>query len=308
MNWNYIFYFLGTDVFLQAFIWTIFALGVYIAYRILDVADLSVESVFPFAAIMSILLVNNSVDPLLSIIISTLLAMICGLINALLHVALKIPSLLSGIIVMIGLYSINVVLCAGNISVSDGVPTIITYLNYIFKNGIVTKIFTALLFLVLSVFAIYWFFGTELGLSLRAAGKNKTMSRALGINTSSRYILGMVIATMFIGLAGALYGQITTHVNTEDGKGAIVIGLAIIFLGEVIFGKRSFKISLLSIAVGGLIYWLIMDVISIIPGFDSRFTLLVQALFIAIVVSIPHLKKVIGNYLKAHKKEVVQND
>lgn len=303
MNWEFVLQFLTTDTLLQAGIWSLFALGVYIAYRILDVADLSVESVFPFAAITSIIFVNMNIEPILSILLSVGLALICGLINSCLHVYLKIPSLLSGIILMIGLYSINVVLCKGTISIEEGKVTIITYLNSFINNNIASKIIAILTVLGIVMAILYWFFGTELGLSLRAAGQNKKMSRAQGINTDSRYILGMVIATGLIGLAGALYGQITTHVNTEDGRGSIVIGLAIIFLGEVIFGRKSFKITLLSIAVGGVIYWLIMDIITLIPGFNSNYTLLVQAIFIAIVVSVPRVQKIIKDKI-GNKKEI----
>lgn len=298
MNWGFVFEFLGTDVPLQAAIWSLFALGVFVSYRILNIADLSVESVFPFSAILSIFFINNGVDPLLSLLLSVLLSIIIGLLNACLKVFLKIPSLLSGIIIMIGLYSINVVLCKGTISLDSERMTIIKYINYIFNNLIVSKIIVSLFVLAIVMVILYWFFGTELGLSLRAAGKNKVMSKAQGINTNSRYILGMLIATGIIGLAGALYGQVTTHVNTEDGRGSIVIGLAIVFLGEVIFGRKTFKLSLISIFIGGLIYWLIMDIITLIPGFDTNYTLLVQACFIALVVSIPLLKKYIKQFIK----------
>lgn len=291
MDWSYIGSFLGTDVPLQASIWALFALGVYLSYRVLDVADLSVESVFPFSAIMTLFLINNNIEPFLSLIISVILSMLCGLINALLKVILKVPSLLSGIIVMIGLYSINVVLCKGTISLDGDKMTIIKYLDLLFNNLIVSKILVSLFFLSLTMVLTYWFFGTELGLSLRASGKNKLMARAMGINTDSRYILGMVLSSLIIGLAGSLYGQVTTHVNTEDGRGSIVIGLAIIFLGEVIFKKKTFKLSLFSIFVGGIIYWLIMDIISLIPGFNTNYTLLVQALFISVVVALPLFQK-----------------
>lgn len=293
MNWSYIGSFLGTDVPLQACIWALFALGVYLAYRVLDVADLSVESVFPFSAIMTIFLINNNIDPFISLIISVILSMLCGLINALLKVVLKVPSLLAGIIVMIGLYSINVVLCQGTISLESDKMTIIKYLDLLINNSIVSKIIVSLFFLTLTMILTYWFFGTELGLSLRASGKNKKMARAMGINTDSRYILGMVLSSLIIGLAGSIYGQVTTHVNTEDGRGSIVIGLAIIFIGEVIFKKKTFKLSLVSIFVGGIIYWLIMDIISLIPGFNTNYTLLVQALFISLVVAISQIQKLL---------------
>ena len=208
---------------------------------------------------------------------------------------------------MIGLYSVNVILSKGNISVNEGQNTIMSYVNKLFNNNIASKMVVSFIVMALVIGFIYWFFGTELGLSLRAAGKNKRMARANGLNTSFYYFLGMIISSSLIGLAGSLYSQATTHISSEDGKGMVVIALAIVFLGEVIFGKRSFKLTLISLFVGSLIYWLIMDIISVIPGFDSRLLFLVQAAFITIVVSIPHLKRYIQDKMK-HKKEVTNND
>ena len=307
MNWSSVFYFFGTDAPLQAFIFTILAVGVYLTYRILDVADLSVEGLFPFAAIITLLLINSNVDPFSSMLIAVLASAAIGALNAFLHIYLKVPSLLCGIIIMIALYSVNVVLSKGNISVNDGQNTIMSYMNMLFKNNIASKMVVSFIIMLLVLLLVYWFFGTELGLSLRAAGKNKRMARANGLNTSFYYFLGMIISSSLIGLAGSLYSQATTHISSEDGKGIVVIGLAIVFLGEVIFGKRSFKLTLVSLFVGSLIYWLIMDIISVIPGFDSRYLFAVQALFITIVVSLPHLKGKFKGKFK-QRKETITND
>ena len=186
MNWSAVGYFLLTDVPIQALIWALFALGVFVTYRILDVADLAVEGVFPLAAITSIFFINLGVDPLISLLISILAGVVVGFINGALHIYLKIPSLLSGIIIMIALYTVNVVISKGNISIDSGKQTIFTILNQLVGNRILSQ-FIILAFIVAVIFcAVYWFFGTEYGLSLRASGKNKTMSKANGINTHSR--------------------------------------------------------------------------------------------------------------------------
>lgn len=305
MNWSAIGLFLLQDVPIQTLIWAIFSLGVFITYKILDVADLSVEGVFPFAAIVSIGLINFGIDPLLALLIAVIGSMFIGFINALLHIYLKIPSLLSGIITMISLYTINVVLSHGNISINTGNQTIFTIFNSLINNRIVSQLIVLALFVLVLFLVIYWFFGTEYGLSLRASGKNKTMSKANGINTNNRYIVGMIMATAFIGLAGALFGQINKATATDSGKGTIVIGLAIVFLGEVIFGEKiNFKKSLISIVLGSFIYWLIMDLIYSIPGFNTNFTFLIQAVIITIVVAMPVFKK----YIKRIKRQKNEDD
>jgi putative ABC transport system permease protein len=301
MNWGSILEFLGTDATTQGLIWTIFALGVFVSYRILDVADLSVESVFPFSAIISLLFVNLGVQPILAIVIAVILGGMIGFINGCLHVYLKINPLLSGIIIMVALYSPNVIISSGNIVLDSDEYTIFTGLNTLLDNYVVSK----LIILGIITFAImgfmYWFFGTELGLSLRAAGKNTSMARAQGINTDSRYLMGMVFSAMLISLAGALYGQMTKHVSADAGKGSIVIGLTIIFIGEVLLGHRSFKLSLFSVVIGGIIYWLIIDTIIQIPGFNTNYLNLLKGILITFVVVIPEIKK----YISKKKKPTI---
>ena len=313
MNWSSVFQFLGTDVPTQGLIWAIVALGVFISFRILNVADMSVDTLFPFAGIVSLTLINLGVPALASLLISVILGMAIGFINAALHVYLKINPLLAGIIVMIALYTPNVVISKGNVTLSEGKNTIFTSFNNIWNNMIATKIVLLVLFVLAFFILIYWFFGTELGLSLRASGKNEAMSKANGINTNSSYILGLVISSALIALAGALYGQMTKHFTADAGKGSITIGLAIIFLGDVIFSNKSFKMSLVSLVVGGLIYWLIIDIIIEIPSFNTNYLNLTKALFMTLVIAIYELKKVLlkKNNLKElalSPKAVTQGD
>jgi putative ABC transport system permease protein len=241
MNWSAILQFLSTDVPTQGLIWAIFAFGVFITYRILNVADMSVDTLFPFAAIMSLLMINSGLNPVLSLLLSVFLGMAVGFINAALHIYCKIDPLLAGIIIMIGLYTPNVIISKGNLALYDGYWTIFTGLNTLIGNTIISKLIILAVSVLSLGFALYWFFGTELGLSLRASGKNQLMARAQGINTNKMYILGMVVSAALISFSGALYGQMTKHITPDAGKGSIVIGLAIIFLGEVLLGKKIFQ-------------------------------------------------------------------
>lgn len=291
MNAASFFSFLFTDAPIQAFVWVIFALGVYVSFRILNVADMSVDSLFPFAGIVAINLINVNVDPLLSILISVLAGVIVGWINAALHVYLKINPLLSGIVIMVALYTPNVILAPGTLTVASGRGTIFTVMNSLIHNMDITKILILLLFMASIIAILYWFFGTEIGLSLRASGKNSEMSRANGISTKRQYFLGMMISSALIALAGALYAEGNKYSTPDSGRGSIVVGLTIIFLGEVLLSPKSFKSSLISIVIGGLLYWLIIDLILSIPGFNTNYLKLFQGLLIVLVVVIGILKK-----------------
>lgn len=292
MSASSLFQFLGSDVPMQAFVWVILALGVFITYKILNVADMSVDSLFPFAGIISINLINSGVDPLLSILIAVLLGIGVGWINAALHIYLKINPLLAGIVIMVALYTPNVILAPGTLSVASGKSTIFTIINKgIFHNMDASKIVTLFIFLALVSGLIYWFFGTQIGLSLRAAGKNPTMAKANGINTDRQYFSGMMIASALVSLAGALFAQMNKYTTPDSGRGSIIVGLTIIFLGEVIFNPKSFKMSLIATAVGGVCYWLIIDLVLSIPSFNTNYLKLMQGLLIVVVVVIGIIKK-----------------
>ncbi len=257
---------------------------------------MSVDSLFPFAGIVSLSLINAGVPAFISLLIAVALGMIVGYINAALHVYLKINPLLASIIVMIALYTPNVIISKGNVTLLEGKNSIFMEVNSLFNNMIASKLVLLVLFVLVFFVAVYWFFGTELGLSIRASGKNDSMAKANGINTKKTYILGMILSDGLVSLAGALYGQMSKHFSADGGRGTIVIGLAIIFLGEVIFSSKSFKLSLLSLAIGGLIYWLIIDIIIEIPSFNTNYLNLTKAVFMTLVISIYELKKKLATH------------
>jgi putative ABC transport system permease protein len=296
------FSFLFTDAPMQAFVWVILALGVYVSFRILNVADMSVDSLFPFAGIVSLNLINVGVDPLLSILIAILAGVAVGWLNAALHVYLHINPLLAGIVIMVALYTPNVILAPGTLTIATGKNSIFTLTNSLFHNMDATKIVLLFLFMAVVGLILYWFFGTEEGLALRASGKNSEMSKANGINTKKEYFIGMMISSALIALSGALYAQMNKYSTPDSGRGSIVVGLTIIFLGEVLLSPKSFKLSLISIGVGGLLYWLIIDLILSLPGFNTNYLKLMQGLLIVIVVAIGLMKKKLSSraIAKAH--------
>ena len=296
MNWSAVLQFIFTDAPTQGLIFAIVALGVFLSFKILNVADMSVDSLFPFAGIVSLSLINAGVPAFISLLIAVALGMIVGYINAALHVYLKINPLLASIIAMIALYTPNVIISKGNVTLLEGKNSIFMEVNSLFNNMIASKLVLLVLFVLVFFVAVYWFFGTELGLSIRASGKNDSMAKANGINTKKTYILGMILSDGLVSLAGALYGQMSKHFSADGGRGTIVIGLAIIFLGEVIFSSKSFKLSLLSLAIGGLIYWLIIDIIIEIPSFNTNYLNLTKAVFMTLVISIYELKKKLATH------------
>jgi ABC-type uncharacterized transport system, permease component len=245
-------------------------------------------------------LINKGMNPLLSLIICVLVGAICGSLVAMMHIYLKIPSLLSGIIMMTGLFSIVVVVSKGNIVLDDTTNSVFNPFILMFRSLSNERSFIAwsnflgsfvlsTLFMAIVVFLMYWFFGTQLGLAIRATGKNKMMSRAQGINTNKMEIIGLSLSSALVALSGALLAQYQGYASSTIGKGTIVIGLAIIFLGEAIFGRKTFKTQLVSIIIGGFLYWYIIDAILLIPNFDSNLLYLVQAILIVLILVVPML-------------------
>lgn len=280
------------STFQDGFIWAILALGVFIAYRVCDIADLSVEGTFPLGACLSIILLNNGVNPFLAIILAVCGGVLAGMLTALLHTACKIPSLLSGIIVMTALYSLNLLILGGkaNVQLKGSKTTIFTPLSSLFGSNIWGIIIT-LTILTLLIFAfLYWFFGTEIGVALRATGKNNKMTKAQGINTTIMIIVGLAISNGLVALSGALYSQSSIFADVTLGNGKIVTGLAAVIIGEAIFGRRSFKNHLISIILGGLVYTFIIA-LAIELDFDPNYLKFPIAIIIVAALVVPQIIK-----------------
>lgn len=282
-------------------IWSLMALGIFISFRVLNFADLTAEGSITLGSAIATALIIGNVHPLIATFIALIGGFIIGAVTGFLHTKLKIPTILAGIISMTGLYSINLrVMGKASIYIGEK-STIYSYLRNIIDNPFLSKAITTFIVVLLIFFILYWFFGTEIGMSLRATGMNQKMSRAQGINTNGMIILGLAIANGLIALSGALIAQSSKSANMDVGKGTIVIGLASIIIGEVIFGKRSFKNWLIAVILGSIVYQGLVG-IAITLGLNPNDLKLLQAILIAIILALPLIQK---KYPK--KKEVTTN-
>ena len=246
----------------QGFIWGIMAIGVYITYKILDLADLTVDGSFATGGAVLVVLTTKGVNIYLALLIAFATGCLAGFVTGIFHTKFGIPAILAGILTQLALYSINLRIMSGkaNTSISKrNFNLIITSsADELGRTILVCAIFVAVLIGVL-----YWFFGTELGNSIRATGCNQAMARANGINTDSRKIIGLVLSNGIVAMSGALLAQFNGCADINMGRGAIVIGLAAVIIGEVIFGKlfKNFALRLLSAVIGGVIYYIIVQII-----------------------------------------------
>lgn len=292
----------------QGIIWGILVIGVYISFRILDFADLSIEGTFPLGACVAALLIYKGWNPFQATYIALLSGLLGGLVTGVLHTKLKIPAILSGIITMTALSSLNLVILGKSLTTggsalatlpleNDVFTVVLKSTSELFNNlGIerkdaitIVSILVGGLFLAVVAIGVYWLFGTEIGMNLRATGNNPKMARAQGINTDAMVILGLMLSNGLIALSGALFAQNYGSAMTESGRGAIVIGLASIILGEIIFGKkRSFKISLISIIVGSIIFFFVKAIA--IELKVEHYLNLIIAIMIAVILALPLYK------------------
>ena len=268
-------------------LWSIMTLGVYISYRILDVADLSVEGSITLGAAITAGMITAGGDPLLALLIAFLGGMGAGLVTGLLHTKLGIPALLSGILTMIALYSVNLrVMGVSNVSLLR-MPTVYTHVADLLglnKTLAVMVVGGALAFAL--VFLLYWFFGTEIGSAIRATGNNPHMVRAQGVNTDTAIILGLMLANGLVALSGGLIAQSQNYADVQMGVGSIVIGLASLIIGEVLFGRHGFKSRLLSMVFGAITYRIIIALVLRLgmPADDLK---LFTAITVALALSLP---------------------
>lgn len=286
----------------QGLTWAILALGVYITFRILDIPDMSCEGSFALGgSISATLMVSLHWNPFITLFAATLAGMAAGLITGFLHTKLKIPAILAGILTMVGLYSINLRIMGQANTALLGQKTVINFIQDLLpsaaelgiKNSVLQTTVTlavGLIFTILVIVFLYWFFGTEVGSCIRATGNNSAMVRAQGVNTDKMKILGLILSNGLVALSGALVTQSQGYADVGMGVGAIVIALASIVIGEVIFGKfKSFSRKLISIALGSIIYRAIIAIV-LQMGLDANDLKLLTAIVVAIALSIPLIK------------------
>ena len=287
----------------QGLVWGIMALGVYVTYRILDVADLTVDGSLATGGAVCVMLIRAGVNPWVAILAALVAGGVAGLVTALLHTKCGIPALLAGILTQLALYSVNLRILGNKANQTLSVMNydLIISLRYINKSIIIGAIFVVILIALL-----YWFFGTEMGHSVRATGCNAAMARANGINTDSRKILGLVISNGIVALADALLAQYQGFADVNMGRGAIVIGLAAVIIGEVVFGKifKNFALRLTGAVCGGIIYYIAITLVLRL-GLNANDLKLFSALVVACFLGIPYWKsKVIPKQKKVQKKGV----
>ena len=274
----------------QGLLWSLLALGVYITFRVLDIADLTVEGSFPLGASVAVTLLVKDVNPVTAILAAALAGGVAGVVTGLLHTKLRIPALLAGILTMIALYSVNLrIMGKANISLL-GKETAFTLvesaLGVAYSQAVLlVGLISCVLFSVL----MYWFFGTEIGAAIRATGFNPQMIRAQGVDTNIMLLIGLFFSNALVAVAGSLVAQSNGFADVGMVVATSVIGLASVIIGEVLFGTRSFKNSLISVILGSIVYRLVIAIV-LQMGMPPNDLKLFTAVLVAIALSLPMVK------------------
>ena len=299
----------------QGLIWGIMAMGLYITYRILDLSDLTVDGSFCTGGVVCVMLMVNGWNVWCAMLGAALAGAAAGLVTGFFHTKCGIPAILAGILTQLGLWSVNLAIMGmkANTALNVNNYTLLVSLRYLqdvakgkrpfyYHPIVVVGLVTGVLIAIL-----YWFFGTERGSSIRATGANEHMARAQGINTGVNKVMGLAIANALVALSGALLSQYQSYAEINMGRGAIVIGLAAIIIGEVAFGKifRNFALKLLSVSLGAIGYYIVIQAVISLLKIDSNYLKLISALIVAVFLAVPYWKtQYLPGRKKAGKKEV----
>lgn len=283
----------------QGLIWGIMAIGVYITYRLLDIADLTVDGSFCTGGAVCAMMIVSGHNVWLSMLVAFAVGMLTGWVTGILHTKLGIPAILAGILTQLALWSVNLAIMdmKANQAINAGNYNLLVSLRFLQdvakgeRPFYMHPLFTVGLFTVGIILVLYWFFGTELGASLRATGANANMSRAQGINTNFNKVLGLMLSNGLVALSGALLAQYQSFADINMGRGAIVIGLAAVIIGEVLFGKlfRNFALKLLSVSFGAVIYYIVIQAVISLLDINSNYMKLISAVIVAIFLAVPYL-------------------
>lgn len=290
----------------QGFVWGIMAVGLYITFKVLDVADLTVDGSICTGAVVCTVLLTCGANIWLAMLAAFGAGLLAGLVTGLFHTRLGIPAILAGILTQLILWSVNLIIMGGKAN------TALSRLKFgdkvLISSGTadILKTLVILAAIILAVnLILYWFFGTEFGMSLRSTGNNKNMSRAQGINTNLTTVFGLALSNGIVAFAGSLLAQQQGAADINMGKGAIVIGLAAVIVGEAIFSKLStnFFVRLLGVIIGAVIYWMVFQTV-IFLGLPSEYLKMLSALVVAIFLGIPYIKR---NVKATRRKEGGKN-
>ncbi len=281
----------------QGLIWGIMAIGVYITFRILDFADLTVDGSLATGGAVAVMLIQGGMHPALSLVFAFLAGMAAGMVTGLLHTALGIPGILASILTQISLYSVNLgIMGKSNQSIGIAQQNLVASLRYVTASNRIVFFIKFILFCLVIVALMYWLFGTELGASIRATGCNPQMARAQGINTNFMKVIALMISNGLVGLCGGIYAQYQGSADVNAGRGAIVIGLAAVIISEVIFGKLcagkkiAFAYTLASVFVGAILYYVAYTLVLWLK-MPSDYMKLFSAVVVACFLAVPYLKE-----------------
>ncbi len=286
----------------QGLIWGIMAIGVYITFRILDIADLTVDGTLCTGGAVCIMMMLSGHNVWVSMLAATGVGLLAGLATGIFHTFMGIPAILAGILTQLSLYSVNLkIMGKANQAINVDKYNLLVSLRRV-KGVALTQntLFIVAIMIVILIAILYWFFGTELGCSLRATGCNPSMSRAQGINTDRNKVLGLMLSNGLVALSGALLTQYQGFADINMGRGSIVIGLAAVIIGEAIFSRifRNFALKLLSVVFGSILYYLVLQVV-IWMGIDTDLLKMLSALVVALFLAFPYWK---GKYFTKAKQ------
>lgn len=275
----------------QGMLWGIMAIGVYITYRILDVADLTVDGSLATGGAVCVMLMRAGVNPWVALACAFLAGVLAGMATGLLHTRCGIPAILAGILTQLALYSVNLRIMGGKANQPIGVDKydLLVSQRYVRDLSLDNPIPLVIVILIMLIGILYWFFGTEYGSSLRATGANQNMARAQGIDTKKNITFGLMLSNGLVALAGALLAQYQGAVDVNMGRGAIVIGLAAVIIGEVLLSKvfNNFALKLLAVVIGAVIYYIVIQVVLQL-GLNTNDLKLLTALVVAMFLAIPY--------------------
>lgn len=284
----------------QGLVWGIMAIGVYITFRVLDVADLTVDGSIATGGAVAVMLIRGGINCWLALLCAFASGLLAGLVTGLFHTKCGIPAILAGILTQLALYSVNLRIMGGKANQPVGVDKydLAVSQRYVRDLSISNPLVLLLVITVVTVVALYWFFGTERGCSVRATGANANMARAQGINTGANIVLGLMLSNGLVALSGGLLAQFQGSADVGMGRGAIVIGLAAVIISEVTFGKifQNFGLKMFAVSLGAVIYYFVLQVVLQL-GLNTNDLKLVSALIVAVFLSVPYWKGKV-----AHKK------
>ena len=277
----------------QGLIWGLMAIGVYLTFRILDVADLTVDGSLATGGAVCVMLIRGGVNPWIAVLAAFIAGALAGLATGFFHTKCGIPAILAGILTQLALYSINLRIMGGksNQTVSVDKYDLLASQRYVRELGLNNPLPPMLLVLAVVIGILYWLFGTEKGCSIRATGANPSMARAQGINTNANIVLGLALSNGLVAFSGGLLAQYQGSADVNMGRGAIVIGLAAVIIGEVLFGKlfRNFALRMLSVGIGAIIYYIVLQIVLQL-GLNTNDLKLISALIVAVFLAIPYWK------------------